>query len=226
MQQMTLRQKLDFGRWLCLFPALSVMLLLRREIGYSLLNPLYVLGVSLVMAFVAKWLSAATPNAEALLIFAVVVFFGGVFERIKRWWGRRRGERVYSTEVGVSHLRRLWMPAFLKRERRVERFVDPLLCMAVGWLLLKISLALGGWFIFSGLALRAVEHGVWKRQIQRELDTVDSMLESDAQEEVLEHYTVRLHKESDAQADGIPTGYAADIEKTILRRKTKRAPRE
>lgn len=223
---MTLRQKLDFGRWLCLFPSLTVMLLLRREIGYSLLNPIYVLGVSLVMAFVAKWLSAETPNAEALFIFAIVVFFGGVFERIKRWRGRRSGEKVYSAEIGSSHLRSLWMPAFLKRERRVERFVDPLLCMALGWLLLTFSPALGGWFVFSGLALRAVEHGVWKRQIQRELDTVDSLLESDVQEAVLEHYTVRPHKPSDAKADGIPTGYAADIEQTIVRRKTKRSQRE
>ena len=60
---------------------------------------MYLLGVSLVMAFLAKWLSATTPNAEALLIFAVLVFVGGIIERIKRWRQRRRGEKIYSVKT-------------------------------------------------------------------------------------------------------------------------------
>ena len=53
-------------------------------------------------------------------------------------------------------------------------------------------------------------------------DTVDSMIESEVQEEVIEHYAMRIHNQTDRTVNGIPTGCSADIEKTILRRKTKR----
>ena len=216
---------MEFTKWLMSFPALTVMLLLRSNLGYRLLNPLALFGVSFAMAVIATWAAETTPYADALMLFAGLVFIGGIAERAKRWRELRRGMRLHSYYIGDSHLQRLKLPGFLRRNRRVERFIDPLICLLAGFPLVQFIPALGGWILFSGLCLRIVEDAVWKKQIERDLDTLDGMIESEVQEEVLEQYSVRIHQPSQGQGEGIPTGYAADVQKTILRRTTKRVPR-
>jgi hypothetical protein len=213
-------------KWLMFFPALTSMLMLRRNLGYRILNPAWIICVCLVMAFVAQWLSQETPLAHALLIFAFVVLWEGLAQRIKRRRELREGKKAHSYFIGDSQLQRLWLPKFLRKERRVERFLDPAFCLILGFPVAKyLSPALGGWFVFSGICLRAYEAEVYKRELQRELDLVDSMVESENQEEVIEHYSVRIENQSGRSVNGIPTGCSADIQKTITRR-TKRAPRE
>jgi hypothetical protein len=148
-------------------------------------------------------------------------------QRLKRWRERRQGVKQHSRAIGDSQLRKFWLPAFLKRDDRVERFLDPLLTVAIGFPVAKyFSPALGGWLVFAGLCLRTFEAEVWKIKITRELDIVDSMVEAELQEEVIEHYSVRIDNQSGRPVNGIPTGCSADIQKTILRRTTKRPQRE
>jgi hypothetical protein len=147
-------------------------------------------------------------------------------QRFKRWREMRSGVKQHSYFIGDSQLRKLWLSAFLKCDRRVERFIDPLFAVTIGLLCAKyFSPALGGWLAFSGLCLRTFEAEVWKKKITHELDTVDSMVEAEIQEEVVEHYSMRIDNQSGRPVNGIPTGCSADIQKTILRR-TKRVPRE
>jgi hypothetical protein len=222
----SLRQKMAFVKWLMFFPALTAMLLFRRNLGYRALSPGGLVAVCLVMVLLANWLSAETPFAEMLLIYTAGVFLEGVSQRLKRWREMRRGVKQHSYFIGDSQLRKLWLPAFLKCDRRVERFIDPLFAVAIGFPVAKyFSPALGGWLVFSGLCLRTFEAEVWKKKITHELDTIDSMVESEIQEEVVEHYSVRIENQSGRSVNGIPTGCSADIQKTILRR-AKRVSRE
>jgi len=198
------------------------MLFLRRNIGYRLNDPLSLLGVTVVM-FLFSGLARNTPYAELLQIFAVLVFFVGLMERGKRWKEFRSGERRHSYYVGDSFLESAWMPAFLRRERRIPRFVDPAVAAITGLVVWNVCPALGLWLTFSGLCLRFFEDAVYRKQIERDMDLVDSMIESEIQEEVIEQYSVRIHNPTDRPVNGIPTGCSADIQKTILRR-TKRTP--
>jgi len=219
---MPLRERIEFTRWLCFFPALTVMLFLRRNIGNRLNDPLSLLGVTVVM-FVFAELARNTPYAELLQIFAVLVFFVGLMARAN--WSRefRSGVRRHSYYVGDSYLEFAWLPAFLRRERRIQRFVDPAVAAITGLVVWSFCPALGFWITFSGLCLRFFEDAVYRKQIERNMDLVDSMIEAEVQEEVIEQYSVRIHNPTDKPVNGIPTGCSADIQKTILRR-TKRTP--
>jgi hypothetical protein len=221
----TLQQKIAFSRWVAFFPALTAMVVLRRNLGYRTLSPVSLICVTAVMALLSVWASASTRFAEILLIFAGIVLLGGFAERAKRYKEMREGTRVHSHYIGDSHLRSLPLPQFLKRDRRLERVVDPIVMAAAGVLLFQISPIPAMWLALSGASLRLIEADARKRQIERELDTLDSMVEAEIQEEVIEHYSVRIHNPTDRPVNGIPTGCSADIQKTILRR-TKRVPRE
>lgn len=220
-REATFAEKMQFVQNLMFFPALSVMVLLRRNLGYRLLNPLHIAGVALVL-FVFGALAIDIPNHEALQLFAGLVFVAGLAQRLRRWIDIRRGAQLHSFYVGDSRFERKWFPAFLRRNRRFTRIFDPLLCIIGGILLLEPCRPLALWFVLSGLALRFLECKVRRESQDRDFDTRDSMIESEIQEDVLEQYSMRIHKPSDGEVNGIPTGYAADIQKTILRRRTKR----
>ncbi len=123
--ELSFRQKMNFVKWLMFFPALTVMLLFRRNLGYRTLHPTGLIGVCLVMVFIAYWLSEETPFAAMLLIYAAGVFLEGMSQRLKRWRERRRGVKQHSRAIGDSALRKLWLPAFLKRDGRLACFRGP-----------------------------------------------------------------------------------------------------
>ena len=214
-------EKMQMMENLMVFPALTVMVLLRKNLGYRLLSPPRICGMAFLL-FVVGALATNTPNHEALQVFAGLVFFFGIGQRVHRWNDARRGIRQHSYYIGDSRFEFKRMPAFLRRNRRFTRFFDPLACVIGGVLLLELCRPLGLWLVFSGLALRVLESQVQRRSQNRDLDTLDSMIESEVQEEVVEHYAMRIHNQTDRTVNGIPTGCAADIQKTILRRTTKR----
>jgi len=219
-----LKQKIEFMQYMAFFPALTVMLFMRRDLGYRMLNPLWLTSISFVMCLVAG-LAGHTPYADALLIFAGIVFVGGLAERLKRGRQINKGLRLHTYYPGDSFLHRLPMPRFMRNKRRLERFIDPLVCIVAGGLLCYFSKALGGWMVFSGMCMRVFDDAIYKAKIERELDLMDGMIEAEAQEEIIEHYSVRIQNDSGRPVNGIPTGCSADIQKTILRR-SKRTPRE
>jgi len=167
---MTIFQKMEVAKWLCKFPALTVMLILRRNLGYRIIGPGALLGIFLVMVGLSEWSSAETPHAEWLLVFALAVLATGFVQRAKRKREARGGEQLHTYYIGDSDLQRLPWPRFMRAERRIERFVDPLLCLLIGFPIASYcSPALGWWLVFSGLCLRVFEADVRKRELKREL---------------------------------------------------------
>lgn len=217
----TFPEKMQMVQNLMVYPALTVAVLLRKNLGYRLLNPLHICGMAFLL-FVLGSMAGGVPNHEALQLFAVLVFFFGIAQRIRRWIDARRGIRLHSYYIGDSRFEFKRMPAFLRRNRRFTRLFDPLLCIISGVWLLEPCRPLGLWLLVSGCALRALESSVQRRSQERERDTLDNIIESEVQEEVVERYSMRIHNQTGGTVNGIPTGCSADIEKTILRRKTKR----
>jgi len=85
-------QQYQFAKWLTQFPALSLIIYLRRDIGIRLLNPLVLLATFGLLFVVAV---LATPGNEAarpmdLAVFAVIGFLNGLAQLIRRWWNLNR----------------------------------------------------------------------------------------------------------------------------------------
>lgn len=219
----TFSEKMEMTRNLMVFPALTVMVLLRNNLGYRLLNPLHIFSMALLL-FVLGTLATNTPNHEALQLFGGLVFVFGFGQRFRRWIDYRRGLILHSYYVGDSIFESKRMPMFLRRNRRFTRIVDPLLCVIGGICLLGFCAPLGMWLIFSGFALRTVEDTVYRKSQNRDLDIIDAVIVSEVEAEKVEKFT-RTSDPRRAQViveDAVPTGPGPDIEEQIKRRSAKR----
>src|ERR1039458_5392122 len=120
-------EQFEFVQWLVQFPALTVMVFLRRDLGYRLLNPLPLIGVTaiLVVITVLAGPGIAEARPDDLLLFALLAFTLGAYQRLKRWRELNRNVRQHSYYLGSSPFDFPWLPVFFRRNRRIARLVDP-----------------------------------------------------------------------------------------------------
>ncbi len=166
-----------FVQWAIKFPALTLMVITRRDIGYRLLNPLILIAVFGLLAVVTI---VATPGNEAanpmhLLIFCGVGFFNGLAQRIRRWRDVNRGVASHSYYIGSSPFDFRWLPYFVRRNRRVSRYLEPALWAGIGLALFPYSRALAVWLVFAAFCLKGFEDQVFRRERNRDLDLGDNI---------------------------------------------------
>src|SRR5579884_2177020 len=103
--------------------------------------------------------------SKGLALFALAFLVWGLVQRRLRWRDLCRGVRWHTYSRGVSYLmpvmdrgRSFLAPLLgpLMKEPNVMRFIDPLLGFAAGAFVYHFSHALGGWLIFSAIALYIV----------------------------------------------------------------------
>jgi hypothetical protein len=219
----TFREQYAFAQRLMEFPALTVMVFLRRDLGFRLLNPLRLMAVTGFLVVISAF--AQQGNADAnpmfLLFFAVAAFVMGIVQRIKSWWSLNRGVRQHSYYIGTSLFEFDSLPDFIRRNRRFARFIDPLLCMLVGLVFYPISHALFAWLVLSGLSLRYFEYAVHERDRNLDLDTIDGLINAGRQGQTVEQFENVQDARPQQQATGIPTGLSDDVLEHLKRRKTK-----
>ena len=142
----TLSEKVDLLRKIAIFPALTVMIFLRRDIGFRLLKPNWLLVLAIIMIGVALVLpAAAAPFGPALIIYALAMLGWGSYQRWQRWKDITQGVRWHTYSPGISYLEKIPWPAFMQSHRRINRIVDPLAVCIVGVVALVISHLLGLW---------------------------------------------------------------------------------
>ncbi len=203
-----------FAKWLTQFPALTLMVILRRDMGYRLLN-VGVLTAVFGLLFVVTVL--ATPGNESanttpLLIFAVIGYFNGIAQKIRRWRDLNRGIVIHSYYLGSSPFDFSWLPDFMRRNRRVARFGDPIFCAIIGLALFRFSHALSVWVTFSAFCLRAYEHQIFQRELHRGFDFEDSIIEAEI---VIEQQNPAPDSSQNQESSGIPSGLGNDIKSKI-----------
>lgn len=209
-------QSYNFVNWLMQYPALSVMVVLRRDIGYRLLNPFILFATFGAVAFITV---LATPGHEEarpydLLIFCGIAFVNGIAQRIRRWWELNRGVQQHSYYIGSSPFDFRWLPNFVRRNRRVARYIDPVFCAGVGLALFPYSRALAIYLVFAGFCLKAYEYQVFDRERHRDLDMMDSLIVSEQQARTLEQYEQAKTAPQQQQPDaGVSTGLGDDLKK-------------
>ena len=219
----TFRENYATAKWLMQFPALSVMVFFRHDLGYRLLDPLRVLGITIFLIFFGVLAQPGNESAEpiALFYFAICFFVLAVVQRIKRWFQFNRAVRQHSYYIGTSPFAFRWLPEFMHRNRRVARFIDPLFCGLIAFAFYPLSHALTCWLIFSAFCLRAYEYMIHERDRNLEMDNIDGLIHAERQGRTVEQFENVQDARPQNQATGIPTGLGHDVREHIKRRRTK-----
>ena len=199
------------------YPAFTLMVITRRDLGYRVLKPTTILLTFGVLSIIAI---LATPGHEAdrpmdILLFSGFGFFAALVERNRREKEHKRGIRQHSYYIGTSTLEFHWLPNFIRRDRRVARIVDPIFWTIVGFLLLPYSRALGIYLIFAASCLRVFEHQLFQRERKREFDMIDSLIEAQGQAQTLDQHEEPQNPQRHFNHPGVPTGLGKDIQKKI-----------
>lgn len=229
--ELPLSQKVEVTRNLMPYPALTIMVFLRRDLGYRLMNPVWLWGVTVVeiVGSVLFHICSGATGPNLLFDFAVVSFAFGIYRRFKSKRELDGGVLQHSFYIGDSRLRFAGMPEFFQRKRRVERFIDPVVCFIIGTLLILVRQPLlGFWIALSAACLRVLEGEVHEKGQNRDLDMMDSLIVSEGQAKVVEKFdsppaTSAAGHRLDSH---VPTGLADDIQEHIKRRKAKQPPTE
>jgi|GEM_PF-1543605 len=236
------QQKIEFVQGLMLYPALTVMVFLRRKVGFRQLKPSRLAGMTALLLALAYFSGSASPipfgasampdgtqpatnnGGMALTVYAIAMLAWGLFQRRQRWNDIIKGMRWHTRTSGLSWFEFLPIPSYI-----VHRYLDPLVCFIIGALLSLVSHALGLWLMFSAAALSIYEQAVAEKALERDLDVLDGLFEAEVQAEAVQHFTGGATGQSSEmplsieKTAGIPTGLAPDIKKQIARRQN-RAP--
>jgi len=212
------------AQWLMQFPALSVMVFFRHDLGYRLLDSPRVLGITIFLVFFGVLAQPGNEDAEpiALFYFGISFFVLAVVQRIKRWTQFNRAVRQHSYYIGTSPFAFRWLPAFMHRNRRVARFIDPLFCGLFGFVCFPLSHALACWLVFSAGCLRAYEYMIHERDRNLDMDTIDGLINAENQGQTVEQFENVQQARPQQQATGIPTGLGEDVREHINRRRRRK----
>ena len=218
-------QRNENAKWLMRYPAMTVMVFMRRDIGYRLLNPVPMIVMTGILAIVAMMIPPDKPETKPhyLFWFAVASLFLASCQRTKRWREFKRGILQHSYYIGTSPFDFKWLPFFCRRFRRVARFVDPFFCILVGFGMLAESTALGCWLIIAGTAVRIFEDAVHRKELNRDLDILDSLILSEVHGGTVETFDDSAPHSPQSSSQPIPTGIAPDIKTSIKRHAAARA---
>ncbi len=232
-QQPPSRYKIPFweqvaiARHLTKLPALTIMVFLRNDIGYRFLNTVHLALICGSLVVVSIFLVATGASEQDrvgdLFIFALLAFLFGGFQQAKRFHEHKRGILQHSFYIGTSGFSKGRLtPAFLRRERRCERFVEPGIVIFIAFHYLPISPILCLWVIFAALCLCHFEGRIRRRELNERLDMLDGLVESEVKTKEVDTFEPppkAQPKPKKRTTTGVPTGIGPDIAKQIRRRK-------
>ena len=217
----------DIALWVMQYPALTLMVFLRRDLGYRLLNPFKlftVFGLLAVLAILATQ-ESGEGSPTAVLIFCGIGFLNGIAQRLRRWHETNQGVVRHSYTIGNSPFNFPWLPHFFRRNRRMARYADPLFCAAIGIILFPHFRGFGLYLVFAAFCLKGFEVQVFMRERNRNLDLVDAILTGESQTHELEQVQSEPIIQPTQSNAGIPTGMGSDVEQNIRQNKQGRATR-
>jgi hypothetical protein len=219
-QEITMSETTKGIQWASMVVALNVNVLTRHDIGLRRLKPAYLIGAAAFMMLVASLFSGFGHGLGILFSeYPLIVLTAGFFQRNRRWKELCDGKVLHTYAPGVSYLEKLPLPLWAKDQRRIYRFVEPALlfvfAMCVGVLL---SEPLARWIAFSAVCSFIHEQNIYERQLDRDLDVLDSIVAAQVHEETVTHFTGG-HPEDQMQSveetAGIPTGVSHELRRLI-----------
>jgi hypothetical protein len=225
---------------LSILPAITIMVFMRRKVGFRLLKPTWLIGMAVFL-----WFINGVCNTDFLILspcgyifakFPWVMLAMGFGQRYFRWRDLCQGVRWHTFSPGISYFELLPLPAFLRAHRRIYRFLDPACFVFSMFFGVFFSRPVARWIAFSSFALFIYEQALFEKQLDRDLDILDGLVAAEVQTETVEHFAGPQPEEKQRNLEataGIPTGVAYDIHRQIEQRRAKeraaapvKAPRE
>jgi hypothetical protein len=232
-QDLTLSEKMKIVQYLSILPAITIMVFMRRKVGFRMLKPSWLIGMACFL-----WFIDGICNTNILIFspcgfifsdFPWVMLIAAFFQRYLRWRDLCNGKRWHTYSPGISYFELLPLPKFLKAHRRIYRFIDPLACFVFAMYFgVYFSRPLARWIAFSSLALFIYEQALFEKQLDRDLDILDGLVAAEVQTETVEHFAGPQPQEVQRTLEetaGIPTGVAFDIHRQIEKRRAQQAMR-
>jgi hypothetical protein len=221
-QATTLEQKVNIVQNLALFPALTVMVFVRRKVGYRFLDMMKI-EIMVVLLWVLSAFSGAAGGALSggiIFLFSLAVLITAFVERRLRWNEIKRGVSWHSYSRGIS-----WFSGFMG-ETNAKRFADPAAVLIVGIVFFFLFRYLGLFFILCAVCLFLFETIDYQRTIDRMLDQLDNLVESEVVSENVEYFQQggAAKERPLEQTAGIPTGTDPDLAAAIARKRARSQP--
>jgi len=230
-QDLTLSEKMKIVQYLAIFPALTIMVFMRRKVGFRMLTPTRLISMAFFLWIIGDligMLPFTQPPGFIYDRFPLLLIVVGFLERYRRWKELCNGERWHTLSPGISYIEFLPLPPMLRAHRRIYRFLDPLACFVFSMFFgVFFSQPLARWFAFSSFCLFIFEQTLFEKQLDRDLDILDGLVAAEVQTETVEHFAGPQPGEKQRSIEetaGIPIGVAFDIHRQIeLRRARERA---
>src|SRR5579864_314137 len=150
-QAITFEQKINIIQNITLFPALTIMVFLRRKVGFRFLDMMKIqVMVVLLWAYGAFSTITFGPAAGGIIfLFSIAVLIAAIIERRMRWNEIKRGISWHTYSRGIS-----WFSSFLPlSETAVKRFIDPAAALIPGIVFFFLFRPLGLYLILSAVCL-------------------------------------------------------------------------
>ena len=165
--------------------------------------------------------AAPSPSIVAMpfFIFAFAMLITGLVKRFLQWQNIKKGVSWHTYSRGVS-----WFTFLPLSDSIIKRYVDPAAVAIVGLLVMIPFRWLGYYIIFSAFCLFIFETWDYDQQLNRMLDTLDDLVDSEVVSGNVDYYSRdgKAEQRPLEETAGIPTGIAPDIAVQIQRRRNRR----
>jgi hypothetical protein len=219
---MSLMERLEDGKYIAFFPALTLMVFVRDKPGYRTMNGGFLFAMSAIMGFIEGLFPGSLLGYYAMGMLAL-----GSWRRSQGWKALNDGERLHTRSFGEPYLARLsYWPPFVFKENRFQRIWEPLTYFLFGWqVVMRFDPALGAWIAFSGVCLHFIEQIQYENGVTHTLNTLDGIVESGIHEENVRHFSddspsmLNVTSAPRMNTAGTATGIGDDIAAQVARRK-------
>ena len=190
-QNNSILEKIETAQALSGFVAASAVTLFRRRVGLRMTRGIFLYPVVAIMAAIGYFGS----SSHALTYYAGAVLAAGLWQNYNRWQEMKRGELTNTRSLGVSPLAAVPFGRFLPAKLtnwitsgdHIHRSLDPLVMFAAGLVIVPHDQALGGWVMFSAVALRVFEEFKHEASWNILFDGMDAMLNGESQKAFMDH---------------------------------------
>jgi len=243
MREMSMGQKIDLVAGILSYPALTILIFCRRRVGFRTIRPFQLVLMFLLMQSIppifsqhctlVNGCSGGSPNSEAFSYFTWVMLIVGFVQRWIRWRELASGKPWHSYSRGISYFEFISrIPLPIPGFRRIPitfiyRIVDAVAVACIAMLIGGIPgfHGLAQWLFFSAMCMLFVENYVYDKQLDRELDLLDAMVEGEMHSRLVQKFSGVAQGQvvSPGLGDtaGIPTGIGPDIVRQVEARRTK-----
>src|ERR1700719_3332089 len=106
-QDLTLSEKMKIVQYLAIFPAITIMVFMRRKVGFRMLRPSRLIGMAFFLWFIGDLFSLlpfTNPPGFIYNRFPLLMLAVAFLERYRRWRELCNGQRWHTLSSGISYL--------------------------------------------------------------------------------------------------------------------------